>query len=1336
MASSSEAVKRLVYRTDVQGSDETVRRLGSVAAAQGGIASAMAETRSRTAELQDRYERVSRQQADYARIIAANTTAITAAAAATSTAAAANDNYATKSSHLSDVLRIGTKAAIDHAASWLATAGAVGAGVLVFGGLLAILGPIILAYKLVAGAVGLAADAWRLGGDELDRHRKIAEDAAKVDLSTSYFQKLTKGAEAAKVPVDALSTAFANLQKSSAEQLGGSALQQRLDDLVKAGNFSGNSGVQEYAGANTTEQRYQAIVSLINQAMSAGQRLAALDIAGTAFGPQAVENLRKDSEYFDKINAAAVKVADTQIVSPEDVGRALDLKTRYDAAVTILETRWHPVQDLLTQAGIEFRANWVSVVETIAQGFDWAAKLVAKLGEVPAWFSKKINEGSQWIIDNTTTPESRAAAEKDHGLTSDPVEMAKGTDAYAIAVNKLRAGLQNQAEMQRKVAEANTIAQKSLGDNSKQIDKGTKSATEQADAYDRALESVAKHTARMQADAQAVGLGAGALEEFRARTQLTAAAQLAGRDMTAGLTAEIDKQAKAAGEAARNLALVRAQAQADFALQTAGLSGVEARIAQVQYQLHGDGWKNFMNDGLAATMRLTDQLKSMVDFTNTFGQSLTQALASGKSGTDALGAAVSAVGTKMSSELMTKATSNIVQGAVSADPMQMAQGGLQAVSAIAISWLQGSAAKAKKAQEDFKQAQDAWAKMAGEVAKFKDQMLGQNTGSLGAAISDATERAQSYADAAHKAGQETGDLTAVLATYIQRMTRDFIVAFDATIEALNQGLGMDSPAVKAAANVKGIGDTLKGFIDDTVKATQGLAQGGPAIEAASAASQSYALSLLQMTPALTTVQTALLTLRGNAQQLQTTLQDLGMTADNAGASISAGIKTALASISATFQQGLQEQINSATGKGYLNDMAALLKTGASNLSDAQSLGLDPTLVVRAFQVQAQAIVDSAGLVGSAFDDFIAQFPELSGVVNQSATAIKSLSDATTDFYSSLRKTISTYLHDLNVGAQSALSPGDRLARAKNDYSTQLALAQGGNRDAIGSITQYSSNLLSAAKDYFASSAGYADILNRVQSQLAELPAAAEGADPVVAELKQVTANTGNTVATLSALQSIQNATKSASVDISASVVQLGAQSAYVADVQGSGYFGPMVAYLSQIAEYTRLSGQAAAQPADSFTWWNPFTWFAEGGRVTGGTPGKDSVMAMLMPDEFVVKPGPASAYQPLLEAMNAGVLPPLRHFADGGMVMPVSVQLPTISAAYGGSVIAPAGNDNGQHFAALGNTLVRAITGAAMAEITSNKEEMAMLRAEIASLRRALEGGRPKAPQAGTRLAS
>ena len=161
------------------------------------------------------------------------------------------------------------------------------------------------------------------------------------------------------------------------------------------------------------------------------------------------------------------------------------------------------------------------------------------------------------------------------------------------------------------------------------------------------------------------------------------------------------------------------------------------------------------------------------------------------------------------------------------------------------------------------------------------------------------------------------------------------------------------------------------------------------------------------------------------------------------------------------------------------------------------------------------------------------------------------------------------------------------------------------------------------------------------------------------------------------LQSLQDVTKSASVDISGSVAQLGAQSQTIASTQSSQYFGPMVNYLSQIAANTLLAGQPAAAPKSSFEWWNPFTWFAEGGKVTGGTPGRDSVMGLLTPGEIVMNERISRQFEPLLLAMNRGQLP---HFADGGMVGMIG-GAPSLPAPAIPTPAWPGGaNDNRAHF--------------------------------------------------------
>ncbi|MCK1536888.1 MULTISPECIES: hypothetical protein [unclassified Bradyrhizobium] len=585
MATSSEAVRRLSYKVD---SDDAVRRIGNVTAAQKGVTAALNEgsaatdiNEARTAKLQSRYDELVKQQRTY-QSIAINQ----AAAVASSTLAmtAANDNYAQSHSHLSDVLRVGTKAAIDHAASWLATIGAVGAGLLVLGGVLGVLGPIILTYKLVKDAIGLATEAWQLSGEKLEEWRQIANNAAKVDLSPEFFQRLSKGAEGLGVEVDDLTKSLQALKGSSADTLGGSALDKKVGALEDAGNFNNNPGSDQLQQANTNEERYRAVAAIIHQAMQDGERLAAIDLANTAFGSDVADHLRTDSEYLDKILAAADKVSQTQLVSDADIGRALEMQQRWDAAVKILEQRWHPIQDLLTQGGIALRSTWVDIVFNIAQAVDYVVKLAEKIPtiQMPEWMKTGWKAGVTAAAGAVAGPVAGAAVGYATGVYgSSTAEAAKtSTDTYSTAVDRLRAGLQNQNTVQQAVNQTTTIANKVLGDTSHTIDTATKATNEQKDALDRAIDAIERNIATTTAHAQTIDQTVA--EQARAKTmaELLAAAQRAGITDLSAYSAQFKDLSDRAGAATQALSLARVQSQIKFGSETALLSPGDVAIAQ------------------------------------------------------------------------------------------------------------------------------------------------------------------------------------------------------------------------------------------------------------------------------------------------------------------------------------------------------------------------------------------------------------------------------------------------------------------------------------------------------------------------------------------------------------------------------------------------------------------------------------------------------------------------------------------------------------------------------------------------------------------------------------
>lgn len=80
---------------------------------------------------------------------------------------------------------------------------------------------------------------------------------------------------------------------------------------------------------------------------------------------------------------------------------------------------------------------------------------------------------------------------------------------------------------------------------------------------------------------------------------------------------------------------------------------------------------------------------------------------------------------------------------------------------------------------------------------------------------------------------------------------------------------------------------------------------------------------------------------------------------------------------------------------------------------------------------------------------------------------------------------------------------------------------------------------------------------------------------------------------------------------------------------------------------------------------------AEGGRTSGGVPGKDSIPALLMADEYVVKRNSARKVGfGTLEYINrTGQLPPVQRFAEGGVVEGITGWLGDKAKAIGGAIM-------------------------------------------------------------------
>ncbi|WP_234680791.1 phage tail tape measure protein [Bradyrhizobium monzae] len=497
-----------------------------------------------------------------------------------------------------------TATTIKMSAGFLASQGTAGAATLAFGRLLTALRPIALGVTAVVDTFAFLKKSVELAGQQIEAFNAIAAKAGSSGVGTDFFQRFTKSAPSAALSIDQVTEALQHFNQASTEQLGGSELQQRIDALVKAENFAGNAGVGQFARSTNTETRLRAIVALIDQAMQKGERVAALDIAGKAFGEPVAAALRADNGYLDQMLQKADAMSKAEIVSQDDIGRAIQLRDRMDEAQKILADKWKPIQQDMAQLGINFKDNWVSVVETFAELVGLADKLYGLLKQIPDAFAA-LGSSSIW----TRMTEMTGAL----GLNSDPASLGieTGLDARRLdGVNRLRAGMMNPANQQRAMQEATNIQSGVRRDTSKAPGAPT---TNQDDKVDTAINSLRRHTQQMEADTKAVGLGEAALARFRAEAQETAAVQANGGKETADQAAKFKELQSRASDAADALAKAKVQSQIDFSRQTALMSPEDVQIAQELRGIYGNDVPRALASTEAAAIRVNNALKGLGD---------------------------------------------------------------------------------------------------------------------------------------------------------------------------------------------------------------------------------------------------------------------------------------------------------------------------------------------------------------------------------------------------------------------------------------------------------------------------------------------------------------------------------------------------------------------------------------------------------------------------------------------------------------------------------------------------------------------------------------------------
>jgi hypothetical protein len=553
---------------------------------------------------------------------------------------------------------------------------------------------------------------------------------------------------------------------------------------------------------------------------------------------------------------------------------------------------------------------------------------------------------------------------------------------------------------------------------------GAGGGSDAKDQWDRATESIEKHILRLQAQRIALKDSIGEQESLRTELQLLEAAKnadlgvtdkqikayvearehnreltseqallAAGIDLTSKMTAEQAAKFKSLADEIRGAAQAAAEFQlksrAQFERDTVFFSPTDLRIAQEMRRIYGEDWSSHMNDGVAATMRMTAAMRDMKGLTEDFFNTFLQGLAKGKSLSESLANALSG----LSSQLIKMGTQaalsgllgNAAGGAVGAGLLGGAAGGPIGLAIAGIGLAIGfigqkmqeskqkaeeAKKKAEEAAEKLKQAQDAWAAMQTELHDFVNTLKGIEVGDL--------------------AGQ----------------IREWREEFDKLIKAQQAAQG----GTGGGASARGGGNIANNFAGDLqAKLLDGIRR--------------ILTEMAEGAPELGEFEQRLKDVTDQFTGLSEELVKAGFSAEETAKLIGDAFEGAMKKLRDSINKDLLAEINELQGKGWINDLTDIVKKfnelSVNNLAD-------PEILSKWLVLAVQKVVDSAKLTGPEFEELIKLFPQLKGIVHEFTDSVKRSAEELASATQSLEDRLFAATHDTTTLA-GALEEFDRKA---------------------------------------------------------------------------------------------------------------------------------------------------------------------------------------------------------------------------------------------------------------------------------------------------------------------
>ncbi|MGJ5000578.1 phage tail tape measure protein [Bradyrhizobium sp. HKCCYLRH2060] len=398
---------------------------------------------------------------------------------------------------------------------------------------------------------------------------------------------------------------------------------QNATEFSKLFEANGLSIRQSNGELKTTKQALGDIMGLVQNASPAVQQQVAR-IVGLSQSWLPV--LRAGSDEFERQKQRAADLG--VIIEDSTISKAKEFNSQWKEAVATWD--------------LQFKASANSILPLLTQMAKIATGIIDTIGSVSGTVGRWLTPTDQMTTAQLSDQigEAKRLREMVEGLGGS----ASGDSFKSFRARTLAGSLGLPEDLSTSDVDAYISKLQKLRDDRAQripiSPSGDGSTTlpymGQADAVDKAMDALRKHTERQLADAQAIGLGDAALARFRAQAAETAAVQANGGKETAEQAAKFAALREQAAAAADALARAKVNSQIEFGQRTALLSQQDVQIANQLKGIYGNDVTRALNSTEAAALRTNEafrQVSSTVESELTSG--LTDIVSGSKSAGDA-----------------------------------------------------------------------------------------------------------------------------------------------------------------------------------------------------------------------------------------------------------------------------------------------------------------------------------------------------------------------------------------------------------------------------------------------------------------------------------------------------------------------------------------------------------------------------------------------------------------------------------------------------------------------------------------------------------------------------